>query len=491
MVTPSAPCAQFPPSREPSRSAPQWLVLAFLLALLTLAIAGCGNSVSGPGNNNTTATTTTLTAVPADILPTETTVLTATVTNVAGAAFIAPTGNVTFQGNSNITLGNAVLTSTAGAISATASITVSGGALSVGANSITVSYPGDTFHTASVSASTTVTVAAMSNTTATALTASLLSLTAAQTTTLTATVTNGTATGLPTGLVSFTANGSSTPLGSATLASGGNMSTAIANLPVLGSALTSGANTIVANYLGDATHAASAAPSISVTVTGATGGATTTGVTATPASFAFGACSTLAITVAGSPTGTSESPTGAVTLYVNGLTLGSATVAGYGGTSNGTYSACSNGGTALGASGAYTLTGIYAGDSNYTTSTSAGLSLTVQGSTKAQTTTNLSVTSASTIALGTCALVQAIPAYVARPNDDLPTGTVTFFVSGSTSLGSAALTQVSGSSTATLNVCTTATDVINATGSYTITSTYGGDANYNASDSNAVTLIVD
>lgn len=478
-----------PGTRRLSIRARHWAQAFSLLILLPLAIAGCGNSVSGPVNN-TSATTTTLTAAPTTVAATETTVLTATVANVAGSAFVGPTGTVTFSGNSNVTVAEATLVANPDGISATASVTISGSILSLGANAIVATYSGDQFHTASVSSSVNVSVVATTNTTTTSLTAAPLSITAAQTTTLTATVTNGTATGLPTGNVSFTANGSSAPLGTAALVSGGNASTAVASLQVKGSALTSGANTIVANYLGDVDHAISSSPSVTVTVTGSTGNATTTAVTASPTTFAFGTCSSFSIVVTGPSTG-STAPTGAVALYVNGVQLGAATVSGYGGTSNGTYSGCSNNGTALGASGSYTLTGIYQGDDNYKGSTSTDVALTVSGNTKAQTTTSLSVISQSTIKLGDCASVQAIPTFVAEPNAQLPTGTVQFYVNGSTRLGPATLVPGTSNSIATLSVCTGSKDVITATGTYSITSTYGGDSNYNGSSSNAVTLVVD
>lgn len=209
-------------------------------------------------------------------------------------------------------------------------------------------------------------------------------------------------------------------------------------------------------------------------------------------SFAYGSCTQLSIQVAGTVTDMSEAPTGAVNLVVDGKPLGTATVAGFGGVSDSSFTACSNSGTALGGAGTYTLVGNYVGDSNYAPSTNgpSGIPLTVTGNTKANTTLDLSATSSTTIALGSCGSVEAIPITVAQPNGDPPTGTVNFFIFGTTQIGSANLTQSGNGPSATLNFCTGGSNAINAKGSYTITSTYAGDSNYNSSNSNGVQFTV-
>jgi uncharacterized protein (TIGR03437 family) len=101
-----------------------------------------------------TATTTAVSANPASILISGTTVVTATVTAASGS--VAPNGSVSFNvGTSN--LGTATLTGS-GAV-ATASLKVYGSQLAAGANIITVSYGGSTnFKYSSGSATVTVTV---------------------------------------------------------------------------------------------------------------------------------------------------------------------------------------------------------------------------------------------------------------------------------------------------------------------------------------------
>jgi hypothetical protein len=95
------------------------------------------------------ATTTTLTASPATILASGSTVLTATVKAVSRAT--SPTGPVTFTLGSN-TVGSATLSGTGG--TATASITIFGGQLAAANNTVQVYYGGSPTFTPSSAAAT-------------------------------------------------------------------------------------------------------------------------------------------------------------------------------------------------------------------------------------------------------------------------------------------------------------------------------------------------
>jgi hypothetical protein len=104
------------------------------------------------------STTTTVSANPATIAPTGSTVLTATVTAVSYGFSGYPAGKVTFTTGSS-TLGTATLSS--GMPPETASISVSGGALAIGVNTITATYSGNSSYGSS-SGTTTVTVSTSS-----------------------------------------------------------------------------------------------------------------------------------------------------------------------------------------------------------------------------------------------------------------------------------------------------------------------------------------
>lgn len=586
--------------------------LRLLISALPLCLlaAGCGNSISGGGGTSTTtAVSVVVSASPTSIAASGTTTLTAVVTNSSGAAFVAPSGQVTFLANSGTTLGTATpQAGCANSYCSTYILTEPGSSLPAASNVITASFAGDQYHQAAVSTnSVTVTVTGTTGTVATTstLTAKPTSINVGQTTTLTATVTAASGTTAPTGPVSFVdqtngitiqsvqltagtsgttstaaiaapssslatgansivavyqatasfgaststpvtvtlssgsggttgsttnllanpssitstestsltatvaaSSGTTTPTGTVefynetdsqqigglvTLTAGSTAGTATATLSASGSSLVSGGNTIIAEYSGDTTYAASTSASVTVTVSGSgtSGIATTTSVAPNTLTLAYGgACVSVSITVAGPPTNSSETPTGVVDISADGLPLGSPNMGGYNGTSSTGWTFCADNGTPLGAAGNYSVLVSYPGDSNYAAS-SVTLPVTVTGTAKAQTTVDLSATSASTIPLGSSGSVQATVVITAEPNSDPPTGTVTFYVNGTTLLGTATVGPNGGAFTANLNFPTGSGDPIDATGTYTVNAVYGGDANYNASStSNGVTFVV-
>ena len=206
------------------------------------------------------STTTTLSASPASIPATGSTVLNATVTPANGTKGV-PTGTATF------TLGTTTLGSvglSASGASGVASLTVSASKLASGSNIITVTYGGATgFTGSSATAGVTVTAVAVPVTTTTSVLANPASIASTASTILTATVKAASGTTTPSGTVTFTLG--TTTLGTAPLAT--TAAGATAAITVKGSQLVTGANTIKATYAGTAAFGTSN-NSVVVTVTG-------------------------------------------------------------------------------------------------------------------------------------------------------------------------------------------------------------------------------
>jgi FtsP/CotA-like multicopper oxidase with cupredoxin domain len=288
--------------------------------------------------------------------------------------------------------------------------------------------------------------------TTTTLTASPSTTSAGTSVALTATVAPAAGSGTPTGTVTFL-NGS-TILGTGTLNSSGVATLNLATLPL-------GANSITANYSGDTSFASSTATALTVTVTAAT---TTTSLTSSAASILPGASVTFTATVTatagtGTPAGTVSFANGATTL--GNSTLNASGVASYTTTSLPT--------------GGASITAAYAGSSSFAASSSTAVPVSVQ----AATTTTALTASAATITVGGAvtftATVAATPA-----GSGTPSGSVTF-LSGTATLGTAAL-NVSG-------VATYATNALPA-GNASVTASYGGNADFSASNSAAVPITV-
>ncbi|HMH50749.1 MAG TPA: Ig-like domain repeat protein [Candidatus Acidoferrum sp.] len=125
--------------------------------------------------------------------------------------------------------------------------------------------------------------------------------------------------------------------------------------------------------------------------------------------------------------------------------------------------------------GAHSITGQYGGDTNFTGSTSAALSQTVN---KATTTTTVGSSANPALAGNTVTFTATVN--VAAPGSGTPTGTVTF-KDGTTTLGTGA---VNGSGQATLSTSAL------AIGPHAITAEYGGDVNFNGSPSSTLTQTV-
>ena len=251
-----------------------------------------------------------------------------------------------------------------------------------------------------------------------------------------------TATALPspqayTQSVTYTAALPSSATGTVTFSIGGTTlcTTALPTLSCAASNAPVGSDTVTATYSGD-TNFAPQTTTTPLTITKATPSFTEA---AAPASIVFGSKDTLS--VAGLPAGA----TGTVTFTSGGSSLCIATLLAV---------SCQTASSL--AAGGYPVIATYSGDGNYTTATATGASFTV---TKAPTSMTESATPSS-IPYGTADTlsVTGLPGGA--------TGTVTFKSGGSTLC------------TTTLPATSCATSAALAPGTYPVTATYSGDADY-------------
>ena len=262
-----------------------------------------------------------------------------------------------------------------------------------------------------------------------------------QSVTFTATVSS--ASGTPTGTVTFK-DGANT-LGTGTLSGG------VATLST--SLLALGGHTITAVYGGDTNFTGSTSSGLTQTVNQ---GATTTAVTSSFNPSVFGQSVTFTATVSSA----SGTPTGTVTFKDGANTLGT-------GTLSGGVATLSTSSIAL---GGHTITAVYGGDTNFTGSTSSGLTQTVQGAT----------TTAVTSSFNPAVFGQSVTftATVSSPSGT-PTGTVTF-KDGTTTLGTGTFAGgVASFSTAALGV-----------GNHPITAIYSGDSSFAISTSSVLMQVI-
>jgi subtilase family serine protease len=406
-------------------------------------------------------TTSTLAANPASIASTSSTTLTATIKPATGTT--APTGSVIFSLGAN-TLGTVTLV--ASGATSTATLTVSGSSLATGSNAITASYGGNgTFNGSAATALVTVTASAVM--TSTTVSASPASISSASSTKLTATVKPASGTKAPSGTVTFTL-GTKT-LGTGTLTVSG--SNGVATLTVNGTSLASGSNTITATY-GSSTGFSASSGTVAVAVT-VPAVATTTTVSANPATIASTASTTLTATV--KPASGTVAPGGTVTFTLGSKTLGTGTITASGSSGVATLSVS---GSSL-ASGSNAITATYAGSSAFTGS-SATAAVTVTATTVA-TATTVSAAAASISATGSTVITVTVkPA----SGSTAPSGTVTF-TSGTVTLGTSTLAASGASATATFTV--KGSQLVS--GSNTVKASYAGTSTFSGS-SGTVTISV-
>ena len=196
--------------------------------------------------------------------------------------------------------------------------------------------------------------------------------------------------------------------------------------------------------------------------------ATTLGLTGSAVTIASGGSIKFTATITPAA-GSTATPTGTVTFYNGTTSIGTGTVSG--GVATLTT-------TALTVAGTDAISAVYGGDTNFSGSPSAAVSVTVTAS--SGTTTALTVSPGTTFNQGANITLTATVTPVS--SSTAPTGTVTFYL-GTTSLGTGTLAS---------GVASLSTTAVTTPGAQNITAQYGGDANYSGSLSAplAVTVVV-
>ncbi|MBA6437279.1 beta strand repeat-containing protein [Streptomyces sp. GMR22] len=376
---------------------------------------------------NQAATTTTVTFVPPAPVCGETVTLTASVAAVPPGSG-TPTGTVTFI----ISADGPTVTGTLDG-SGNASVTVP--ALSVGTHQVAAFYNGDTNFAPSNSPLTPLTINPASSTTT--LTISPASPVCGEAVTLCAQVTTtppGTC--APTGTVTFTIAGGPTLTG--TLDATGQACVTTSAIPV-------GTHAVTATYAGNGDVAASTDTG-SVTVGQ---GASTTTVSVSPASPVCGEAITICAQVTVSPPSTCT-PTGTVTFVITGGPTLTGTV-------NASGQACVT--TSALTAGSYTVTATYGGSTNIAGSTGTA-SITV-----GQGVSGISASISPSPSVCGEPVTICADVGVAPPSTCIPTGNVTFAVSGGPTL--------TGTLDATGQACVTTSAI--PVGTHSVTISYPGD----------------
>jgi hypothetical protein len=357
-----------------------------------------------------------------------------------------PTGSVTFEDGSTI-LGTATLNGSGIATFSTSS-------LSVGSHSITAVYGGDTDFDFAPSTSSTLSQTVNQDATTSAVVSSANPSVFGQLATFTATISaDSPGFGTPTGSVTF--SDGSTTLGTATLDGSGIATFSTSSLSV-------GSHSITAVYGGDTDFTSSTSSAVNQTVDQ---DVTTTSIASSANPSVFGQSVTLTATITANSPG-SGIPTGTVTFADGSTILGTATLDGSG---IATYSTSSL------SVGSHSITAVYGGDTDFTSSTSSTLSQTVNQ----DATASVVVSSANPSSL-TQSITFTVTVTANAPGSGIPSGSVTFY-DGSTILGDGSLDD---SGVATLST----SDL--AMGDHSITAVYNGSPQYLVSTSLAWTQTV-
>ncbi len=358
-----------------------------------------------------------------------------TFTVTVSSSGVTPTGTVTFK-NGTTPIGSSALANGVATFSTTT--------LATGSNAISASYGGDAFSLSSTSS--TLTQVVNGSTISLALKASVNPSMPTQQVTFTGilSVPNG---GTPTGTITFSENG---------VVIGSPVAVSSRQASISTSFSTTGNYAITAVYSGDANFTTATAPALSQVVTAAT---TITSVKSSGSPATVSTPVTFTATIR--PT-TGTVPNGEVVTFIDGTTTigAGATVSGVA-----TFTTSSL------AVGSHSITANYAGDANYSSSTSTAISETI-----IKNTTTTAVT--SNLNPSTYDQSVTLTATVSSPGPT-PTGTLTF-KNGTSPIGQATLVNGVGTlTTATLPV-----------GTNSITVAYGGDGASNGSTSPALSQVV-
>jgi sugar lactone lactonase YvrE len=424
------------------------------LGMHTIGITYAGDKNYAPV---TTAGTITITVVAAsstvslvasgtDIAVNQTITLTSSVPTITGLK--TPTRTVTFKDTTtNTTLGTGTLNAS-GIATANVSFTASG------PHAIQATYSGDSVYGGSTSSIVTVTVGAYAATTTT-MAVSPVQPSGGYTfgTALTAAITVApqSGSGTPTGGVDLLLDGSAISVGSAL--SSGKVSVTLSNI-------NAGSHTLIAYYSGDGTYSTSASTGFSFSVVKATT-ATTISISSTANYASVPVTFTATVSNVNVPTAT---PSGSVTFYTGKAALG--TVALSGNTAAFT--------TTLLPVGSDSVTAVYLGDSNDVTSTSTAM---VDVVTIVPTTLALTASPGILVSGGTSVLTATV---TGSPITGSFSGTVSFFLNGST-------TAISSPNVSSGGVASYTTTALTAPiTSYT--ATYSGNGVYATSSTPALSI---
>jgi hypothetical protein len=420
---------------------------------------------------NLGATTTAITSNANPAVSGQTVTFTATVS--AGApATGTPTGNVTFTvtGTGGAVTCNGGNTSTLSGGKATCSIT---GQAAQSTYTVRATYNADTNYSGSTATPLTQTVGLGDTTTG--LTSNVNPAVSGQTVTFTATVAPvAPATGTPTGTVTFTVTGSG---GSATCNAGNTvtLSAGTATCSITGLASQS-AYTVKATYNGDSNYSGTLATPLTETVDL---GATTTAISSNANPSVSGQTVTFTATVSSTSPATGT-PTGSVTFAVTGSSGAVACSRGNTVTLSGGSATCAI--TGVASQSTYSVHASYSGDGNYSASTGAPLTQTVDLGA-----TSVTLGSSANPAANGQAVTFTATVASTSPATGTPTGTVTF-----TATGSSGAVACNAGNTVTLSggAATCTITVLATQSTYSVHATYNGDSNYATSSASPLTQSV-
>jgi len=402
-------------------------------------------------NSLTVTKATTSTTVASSVNPSvsgQSVTFTATVSDTSAGSSGTPTGSVTFK-DGTTTVGTASLSV------GSASFSIS--TLGIGTHSITAVYIGDTnFATSTSSAvSQVVNPASTSTTVVTSLSPSVFgqSVTFTSTTSVTA---PGVGT-IPAG-DTVTFKDGATTLGTVLTNASGVATFTTSTLSVA-------THSITAVYAGDTNFATSTSSAVSQVVTQAST-TTTVASSVNPSSFGQSVTFTATVTAVAPSSG---NPTGTVTFKDGSNTVGSGTLSTTAGVTTATFSTSSL------SAGSHSINAVYAGDTNFQTSTSNAVSQVVN-----QDGSSISVTTSGSPSVFGQAVTFTATVIAAAPGSGTPSGTVTF-KDGATVIGSGTL------SATTPDTASASVSTLNVSGNpHSITAVYGGDTNFIGSTSSAI-----
>jgi hypothetical protein len=401
---------------------------------------------------NQGATTTVVTSSVDPSVSGQTVIYTAIVTATAPAAGI-PTGTVTFMDGAT-TISGCIAQAMVGGVAPCTTVYAG-----VGGHAITAVYNGEANFTGSTSPIVTQTV--NQGATSTLVTSSADPSVSGQDVTYTATVT-------------ALAPASGTPSGSASFMDGATTISGCIAQPLIGGAATCsvaysgvGSHAITAVYGGELNFTGSTSPILTQTVSPAST-STSLASSVNPSVTGQSVTVTASMTVMAPGSGV---PTGTVAFLDDGTTIAGCAAQAVTGAGIAT---CDD---AFATAGAETMIAVYSGDPNFSSSTSAALTQTInQGATATALTSSVDPSVSGESVSYTAAVTAVAPAA------GTPTTTIAFFDGASTIAGCGAQPLVAG--TASCNV------TYAGVGTHAITAIYSGDLNFTASTSPVLTQTV-